>query len=282
MNTVFLNGQFVPYEEACISPEDRGFLFADGIYEVMRVYNGSLFRFEDHMARLRFGGTTLDLRIPYTDEAFRDFIHQLLAHHDLCEASVYLQVTRGASPRRHPFPEEYDPTVFMMVRSVSAPEQAIIEQGVDVITHPDNRGGLCYIKTLNLLANCIAMTKAEAQGAYEALLVRNGFVTEATARSAFCVIDNRIYTYPLANILPSITRKQVLAIARDAGSPVVEQALPVDTYINADEIFLGGTLCELVPVVRVDKKPVGSGVPGPVFQKVHSAFMQLIAEECGT
>ena len=276
---VFLNGEIIPLEEARISPQDRGFNFADGLYEVIRVYNGQPFCMKEHMDRLKYGGEQLDIEIPYTMEEFAEIVERLLKANDLREASVYLQVTRGAVPRSHPFPEDYEPTVFMRVGEASAPSHEQLEQGMTAITHSDIRGGLCYIKSLALLANCLAQTRAKREGAYEAILVRNGFVTEATARSAFCVIDGTLYTHPLANILPSITRMNVLRLAAENDWPVVQQAIPVGDFMDADEVFLGGTIAEVVPIVEIDGKMIGDGRPGPVFWRVHKAFQDLIKKD---
>ncbi len=276
MSTVFFNGEYVRSEEATVSPEDRGFNFADGVYEVVRVYRGVPFCLEDHLQRMRYGASELDFSIPLTDAEIREMVQELLKRNDLSEAMVYMQVTRGAARRAHPFPDDYAPTVYAVAREASAPSKEDLKRGMNAITHPDNRGGLCYIKTVNLLANCLAMTRAKRRGAYEALLVRDGFVTEATARSAFCVIDGTIYTYPLANILPSITRKNVIELAEENGWNLQERALPVDTFLAADEIFLAGTVAEIVPVVEVDGQTIGNGRPGPVFWRVYEAFQERI------
>ena len=280
LSTVFLNGEFMPHQEASISPEDRGFNFADGLYEVVRVYGGVPFCLQEHLERMAFGARELDFEIPYTDSELREIVMNLLERNGVEEAMVYLQVSRGLARRAHPFPGEIKPTVFGLVREAQAPSRAELEHGMTAITHPDNRGGLCYIKSTALLANCLAQTRAKRQGAYEAILVRNGFVTEATARSAFCVIDGVIYTHPLANILPSITRMNVLSLAKENDWPYVERALPVNRFLEADEIFLAGTIAEVVPVVEVDGQAVGDGKPGPVFWRVHSAFQKRINETC--
>lgn len=276
VSVVFLNGEYMKSDEATISPEDRGFNFADGVYEVVRVYGGVPFCLDDHLERMRYGASELDFEIPLSDDQLRRVVRELLEKNDLQEAMVYVQVSRGPVQRAHPFPADPTPTVYAVAREASAPTQQELERGMTAITHADNRGGLCYIKTVNLLANCLAMTRAKRRGAYEALLVRDGFVTEATARSAFCVIDGVIYTYPLANILPSITRKNVIELAEEHGWNLQERALPVDTFLAADEIFLAGTVAEVVPVVEVDGQSIGSGEPGPVFWRVHEAFRERI------
>ncbi len=280
MQKVFFNGEFMHYGEVNISPEDRGFNFADGLYEVIRVYNGRPFCMREHLDRLYSGAEELEISIPYSRTDFADITDRLLQSNDLQEAMIYMQVTRGAAPRSHPFPDSCEPTVFVFVRSVSPPAREKVDRGVSVITQPDNRWGLCHIKTIGLLPNCIARTKAERQGAFEALLVRDGFVTEATARTAFCVRDDVMYTHPLANILPSVTRLCVLRLAEENGWPVQEQALPVAQFLGADEIFIGGTVAEILPVVRADGREVGDGKPGPIFRSVYRAYQELIDHQC--
>ncbi len=280
MQEVFLNGEFVPYEDASISPEDRGFNFADGLYEVIRVYNGRTFCMREHLERLYSGAEELEMDIPYSYSDFVDISKQLLESNRLKEAMIYLQITRGVAPRSHPLPQQSEPTTFMFVRGASGPSEDIINNGVSVITQPDNRWGLCHIKTVGLLPNCIARTRAERQGAFEALFVRDGFVTEATARTAFCVRDGVMYTHPLANILPSITRLCILRLAEENDWPLREQAVPVQQFIGADEIFIGGTVTEIVPVVKVDGQNVGDGKPGPVYRQVYQAYQDLVDEHC--
>jgi len=278
---VFFNGEFMPYEEVSISPEDRGFNFADGLYEVIRVYNGRPFCTREHLDRLYSGAAELGIDITYSRADFSDISQRLLEANDLKEAMIYLQVTRGVAPRSHPFPEDCEPTTFIFVRGVSPPEPDKVESGVSVITHPDNRWGLCHLKTVGLLPNCIARTKAERQGAFEALFVRDGFITEATARTAFCVRDDVMYTHPLANILPSVTRLCVLHLAKDNGWPLQQRALPVQQFLGADEIFIGGTVAEILPVVEAEGQPIGDGKPGPVFKKVYHAYQKMIDDQCG-
>ncbi len=280
MSTVYLNGQFVRDTEASISPEDRGFLFADSLYEVIRIYGGRPFCARDHLDRLRFGARELGLDVPFGDEEFLDIVEELLSANELEEAALYLQVSRGTEPRQHRLPKQCTPTVYANVRPASRPAPDMAEDGVKVITHPDIRGGLCYVKTTALLFNCLAATRAKEADAFEALFVRQGFVTEGSMTSAFCVIDGTLYTHPLANILPGITRLNVLRLARRHGWEYEERALPVGRFIEADEAFITGTVSEIVPVVRVDDVTIGDGGIGPVTQRVQRAFEDLIREEC--
>ncbi|HEY8450619.1 MAG TPA: aminotransferase class IV, partial [Bacillota bacterium] len=210
--TVFLNGRFVPYEQAVIPVEDRAFLFADGVYEVIPCYGGRPFRLELHLERLRQSATALEIRLPYPLAEFERIVHELIRLNNLSDASVYLQVSRGVAPRNHLFPEGAQPTVVGIARPFTPPSDEELERGVRAITAPDNRWGICYIKTVGLLPNVLARQAAHRRGADEAILVRDGLVTEGTASNVFCVLDGIVYTHPLANILPGITRTTVLEI----------------------------------------------------------------------
>ncbi|MFP4201057.1 MAG: D-amino acid aminotransferase [Bacillota bacterium] len=282
MSTVYLNGQFLDDAKARISPEDRGFLFADALYEVIRVYGGQPFCAREHLDRLLFGAREIGLDVPFDEEEFSHIVARLLSANGLKEAAVYLQVSRGAEPRQHRLPSGCTPTVYFSVRPAERPKPEMAEGGVKVITHPDIRGGLCYVKTTALLFNCLAATRAKEAGAFEALFVRQGFVTEGSMTSAFCVIDGKLYTHPLANILPGITRLNVLRLAQRHGWEHEERALTVDSFLEADEVFITGTVSEIVPVIRVDDVTIGDGRVGPVTQRVQEAFEDLIAQECGS
>lgn len=279
MSTVYLNGDFVAEEEAFISPEDRGFNFADGLYEVMRIYRGVPFCFDEHMKRLYSGAEELEIPMPLSPGEMEGVLLKLLRINGMKEASVYLQVTRGTSRRFHPFPDECEPTVFMKVREITRRWDRM--QGRTAITHPDNRGGLCYLKTVGILANCIAQTRAKRQGADTAILVRNGFVTEGATASAFCVIDGVLYTHPLVNILPSVTRGNILRLAEETGVSLVEQAVPLQRFLGADEVIIGATVLEVAPVVEIDGRRIGDGEPGAVFRRLHEAFADLVDRKCG-
>ncbi len=284
MAVVYLNGKLVEDKEAVVTCEDRGFNFGDGLYEVIRVYNGTPFCVDKHMARLYSGAAELEIPVPVRADELIENIHRLLEKNQLTEASIYLQVTRGPVPRSHPFPACCQPTVFMKAKEISwrLRDKEKQTRTRTAITHSDIRGGLCHLKTVNILANCLAKTRARKRGADSALLVRQGFVTEAATASAFCVIDGVLYTHPLANILPGITRSNILQLAEVNGWPLREEALPEHTFCSADEVFLGATVLEVAPVVDIDGQPVGDGKPGPVFRRVDEALQGLIQRQCGS
>ena len=273
----YFNGKYVRKKSVKISPDDRGFLFGDGVYEVVRSYGGRIFALGEHVGRLRRG--LGDLRISGFDAGdFADIAERLLEENDLANADalVYTQVTRGAAPRRHAFPTTPTaPTVY----ATATPFQPKGDpaDGIRVITLPDNRWARCDIKTLNLLPNCLANQRAQEAGATEAILVRDGVALEATASSFLAVFDGEVRTAPATNyILPSITRAIALDLCRDAGIPLRETPVFLDELDLADELFLAGTTMELMPIVMLDGQPVGDGRPGPVHGRLYELFCERV------
>ncbi|HEX6989686.1 MAG TPA: D-amino acid aminotransferase, partial [Bacillota bacterium] len=275
--TVYLNGQYVPYSQALVPVEDRAFLFADGIYEVVRCYGGKPFHLDRHFERLRDSAAGLDLPVPLDEAGFARIVAALLERNRLREATVYLQVTRGAAPRQHQFPREATPTVVAIARPAQSPPEDQVRAGVSVITVPDTRWGLCYLKTVGLLPNVLARQQAQREGAFDAVFVRDGLVTEASSSNVFCAFDGVVHTHPLANILPGVTRAVVLEILADLGIPYREEAVPLQRFRGADEIFLTGTTLEVMGVVQVDGRRVGAGRTGPLTLRVWDAFRQRCA-----
>ena len=259
---VYLNGEFVPHSEAVVSVEDRGFNFADGIYEVVRVVGGRPFRVEDHLDRFEGGAHALEIGLSLSRDEVRAAIQSAIAANDVVEGTVYIQLTRGSAPRSHPFPKGVTPTLVMLARPVGARAEDDWEQGVAVLTVPDLRWGYCEVKTIGLLPNLLALQQAKTGECFEALLVREGIVTEGSHTSAFCVRDGTVFTHPIDNILPAITRKNLIAALGEKGIDVREVGVPLDEFRSADEVFITGTTVEVMPIVEIDGKGVGSGVPG--------------------
>lgn len=272
---VYFNGQYLPHNEVYISPDDRGFLFADGIYEVIRAYDGRLFRTDDHMARLTRSLHALRIDGPTPTEV-RAIAERLLAENDLAEATFYMQITRGAAPRHHHFPAEAPaPTVYAFAKPAANYDQKR-ENGVGVILVPDQRWARCDIKSTALLPNVLASQQAKEQGVEEAVFVRDGFVTEGSHTNVCAVFDGELYTYPLTNyILPGITRIVVLELCDQMGIPVHEVPIPVQELGQAEELLILGTSTEVMPVVDIDGRPVGAGVPGPITRRLQEAFYAL-------
>ena len=271
--TVFLNGAFLPKEEAHLSPDDRGFLFADGVYEVIRAYGGRFFAEEAHLRRLASGLRAL--RIEGVDPtALGSVARELLEQNGLsgADATVYIQVTRGAAPRVHAFPPEpTEPTVYAIAGRFQSKADPV--RGIAAITTPDVRWARCDIKSVALLPNCLAAQEAREAGAQEALFVRDGVALEGTHTALFGVLGGVVRTAPKSNyILSSITRQTVLDCCREAGIPHEESPILVNELKGADELFVAGTTFEVMPVVRLDGSPVGDGKPGPVTMRLVELF----------
>ena len=275
----YVNGVFMPLAEAVVPIEDRGFQFADGIYEVIATYNGKPYAAEAHYKRLE--RSLAALRIPFDIHAYglKEKVEEGLKRGHFADTLVYIQITRGVAPRDHPFPKgDVTPTVVMTFKAVKRPAKQLFEQGVDVISTPDLRWKRCDIKSISLLANILAKQEASAAGAYEALLLNDsGQVTEGSSTSAFCVRDGVLYTSPVGpHILSSITREILLDLASDLGIEVCQKALLLDQYVQADEVFLAGTTTEAMAVVRIDGKQISDGRPGSVCRRLRNAFLETL------
>jgi len=272
--TVYLNGDFVPKEEARLSPDDRGFLFADGVYEVIRIYDGTLFALRPHLDRL--ARSLRELRINGIDvQKLGDVARRLVQdnHLEQGDAIVYFQVTRGAAPRRHAFPEAGTPPTIYATAYPITPPTVHWEQGAKVILMPDIRWTRCDIKSIALTPNVLANQRAKENGAVEAVFVRDGAVTEGSHANFGAVFNGRLVTYPKSPyILPGITRDMVLGLCRERGIPVEEFPVFEKDLKHADELMLLGTTTEVMPVVQVDHWTVGDGTPGPVTRTLQYAF----------
>ncbi|HEY8378559.1 MAG: D-amino-acid transaminase [Gemmatimonadota bacterium] len=271
---VYLNGDFLPHTEARVSVDDRGFLFADGVYEVIRVYGGRPYLLQEHLDRMAGGIRALEIPFDGFDR-LRDVAFRLMEENGVDdEGNIYIQVTRGAAPRKHAFPPaDTPPTVYVSVKPARRHPDAYYEEGVDAITTPDTRWARCDIKSIALLPNVLANQKAHAAGAFEALFIRDGIVLEGSHSNVMAVVDGTLVTYPTCNyILAGITRDRILALAARLGVPIREGAIPVDRLHDVDELFLTGTTTEVMPVVRVDGRPVGSGKPGVVTRRLMEAY----------
>jgi len=274
MTTVYLNGEFIPKERATISVEDRGFIFGDGIYEVVRVIDGRIFEWGAHAARLARGLS--GIRIPLdasSIEALKGVCERLVSDNGLAdgEATVYMQVSRGAAPRTHHFPPPGTrPTVYASASRFVVPRDQR-EAGVRAITFPDFRWLRCDLKTVNLLGAVLARQAATEAGAYEAVLLRDGIVTEGAATNVFAVVDGVLRTHPLGNlVLPGITRQVLVELMKENGIALVEKPVTQSELLRATEVFLCGTTTDVNPVIALDAKPVGSGTPGPVTRRVQA------------
>lgn len=279
MSTVYLNGQYLPKEEAKISVDDRGFLLSDGVYEVTCFYEGVPFYQDRHLQRLERG---LDfMRIPFDARVMDEVSRQLIARNGLEGATtslVYLQITRGAAPRVHYFPKEpVEPTVYAFAKAWDRPSRERWDQGFSAQTVTDRRWGRVDIKTICLLPNVLAFQAALDAGADDAILVKDGVALEGAHQNFWAVVDGTVATHPVTQaILPGITRGVVLELARANGFKVEERPIQVEELAHADELFFTGTTGEVRPVVRVDGLPVGSGGVGPVTRALAQAFLKRV------
>lgn len=276
MTTVYLNGQFVPKGEARISVEDRGFIFGDGIYEVVRVIEGRIFAWDAHASRMADGLAGLRIDATGADSAtLRGVCERLVRENGLTsgEATVYLQVSRGAATRVHHFPPAGTPTTVYASAAAFKPNFAMRENGAKGITFADIRWARCDLKTVNLLGPVLARQAAAEAGAYEAIFHRDGMVTEGAATNAFMVIGGVLRTYPLSHyILPGITRAVLVELARELGIPLEERPVSLRELPHVDELFVCGTTTDVQPIVELDGKPVKDGRPGPVTARLREAL----------
>jgi D-alanine transaminase len=271
--TVYLNGQFLPLEEAKVSVLDRGFIYGDGVYELIPVYGRRPYRLRQHLARLQRSLDGIRLANPHADAEWEAIIAGLIERMAFADQGVYLQVTRGAAKRDHAFPAGVAPTVFMMSNPLALPSREQIERGVAVITAADERWLHCDLKTISLLGNVLARQLAVDAGATETVLFRNGYLTEASASNVLLVRDGVIVAPPKDNqILPGITYDVAFELAREGGLPIDVRPVPKDEALAADEMWLSSSTKEVLAVTSLDGRPFGGGKPGPVFRKVHALF----------
>lgn len=270
---VFLNGEFVPYERALIHVEDRGNVFADGIYEVIRFYRGRPFEIELHLDRLERSAAAIRLPLPMERSELEETIEEIVRQNELEDAIVYLQVSRGVAPRNHPFPQNARPTIFMTARPVPVRPPESYEKGEACITVEDRRWKMCDVKAIGLLPNTLARQQAVEAGVLEALFVRDGIVTEASSSNFFLVEGSKLRTHPAGPfILPGVTRQVVLQLAERLRIEVEEVPFTVTELRQADEAFLTSTTLEIMPVVQVDGRKIGTGEPGPITADLIDAF----------
>lgn len=274
MPNVYLNGDFLPLEQASVSVLDRGFLFGDGIYEVIPVYAGRLFRLSQHLLRMDHSLAAIGMDNPHDGDTWQAILERLVdtARADGLsdELTIYLQVTRGAGLNRdHAIPEGLSPTVFAMASPTRPPPIEQQQQGVRCITSDDIRWSRCDIKAITLLPAVLLRQQATVAGAQEALLLRDGQLTEGSVTSVFAIIDDTLVTPPKSHLLlPGVTRDLVLELAEQVGMVVDQRGIPAAELFQAQELWVTGSTKEVLAVVEVDGKPIGDGHPGPYFQQM--------------
>jgi len=275
MVKVIVNDKIMDRSEAAIDIEDRGYQFGDGVYEVIRVYDGVLFTGDEHLERFYSSAEKIKINVPFQKEELFDLMNQLIQENKVKDGSVYMQLTRGASPRNHVFPgNDTTPVLTAYTKEVARPVESL-ENGVAAMVADDIRWLRCDIKSLNLLPNLLAKQAATEQGCYEAILHRDGLITEGSSSNAYIVVDGKIKTHPATNlILNGITRQVLIRLCEQNNIPFIEEAFTLEDLRNADEIFVTSTTSEVMPVVKLDGKEVGNGKPGALTRKLQSLFVE--------
>lgn len=272
----YLNGEFLPLDQARVSVLDRGFIFGDGVYEVIPAYSRRPFRLPEHLKRLQRSLEAVRLPNPLPDAEWTRLIHELIARHPGEDQGIYLQVTRGVARRDHAFPKTAAPTVFMMSNPLVTPSREQVENGASAVTATDFRWLRCDIKVTSLLANCLMRQAAADAGADEVVMFRDGCLTEGSSSNVFAVKGGTLLAPPKNHlVLPGITYDVVLELAAAKQVPVDVRAITEGEVRGADELWLSSSSKEVLAISRLDGKPVGTGRPGPVFKTVHQAFQEF-------
>jgi len=271
---LYLNGKFVPPENACISVMDRGFLFGAGVYEVIPAYAGHPFRLQDHLKRLENSLRAIHMTPPLTHDEWHGILHRLLSQLPGQDQQIYLQITRGAYGKRlHNIPDQVIPTILAFTSALGERDPEIATRGVSAVTVEDIRWHHCDIKAITLLANILGQQEAHSQQADHAILIRNGKAMEGASANLFMVKDGLIITPPVSrDLLPGITRDLVLELAQDNGLPHAQAMIEAQDLDTADEIWLTSSTREVMPVTRLNSKPLADGKPGPIWQQINKLY----------
>jgi D-alanine transaminase len=279
--TVYLNDQFLPITEAKISVLDRGFIFGDGVYEVIPVYSRRAFRMGEHLRRLQHSLDCIQLANPHSDAEWTRLLEELIARNEPDDQYLYLHITRGVAKRDHAFPNPpVPPTVFVMSSPLTTPPAALLASGISAITAPDNRWLRCDIKAISLLPNVLLRQMAIDAGCAETLMIRdNEFMTEGAASNIFAVKNGTLLAPPKDNLmLPGITYDVVLELAAANGIPHEVRKVMKEEVFSADELLLTSSTKEVLAITQLDGKPVGSGKPGAMFAKLHGLYQTFKQE----
>jgi len=275
---IYLNGSFIPIEDARISVLDRGFIFGDGVYEVVPVYSRRLFRLTEHLRRLQDSLEGIRLKNPHSDVAWKGLLEQIIASNEGDDQYLYLHITRGVAPREHSFPEDVMPTVFIMSTPLLAPPKELLATGVSAITANDNRWLRCDIKATSLLPNVLLRQMAADEDAVETLLLREGFLTEGSASNIFVVRNEMLLAPPKSYLmLPGITYDVVLELAVAHDIPHEIREVSEYEIRTAQELLLTSSTKEIMPITRLDGKLVGSGKPGTIFTQLSQLYQNYKA-----
>ncbi len=274
--TAYVNGDFVPLADAKISVLDRGFLFADGVYEVTAVIDGKLVDNAAHLARLERSLGEIDMAHPVPMDQITALQLELARRNNLTEGGIYLQVTRGAAERDFAYPKDAKPSLVMFTQERKLVDDPRAETGVRVVTTPDLRWKRRDIKSVSMLAQVMAKQEAAKAGATEAIMVEDGYVTEGSSSTAWMVKDGKLITRQLSNsVLPGVTRLSVLALCDEQGLDVEERTYTVEEFYEADEIFITAATTLVMPVVKVDERILSNGAPGPIASRLRQLYIEM-------
>jgi len=275
-DVVFLNGEFLPLEEARVPVLDRGFIFGDGVYELVPVYSRVAFRLDEHLARLERSLGEAKIRNPYSRQRWREIIYQLVDAQPFEDQGVYFQVTRGVARRDHAFPRDVPPTVFMMANPLVNPPREQVEAGGAAVSAQDNRWLRCDIKSISLIGNVLLRQVSAQAGAAETILFRDGKLTEASASNVFIVKRGVIVSPPKSSlILPGITYDVVAELARANGVPLEFREIDEAEVRAADEIWVTSSSKEILAIVSLDGRRIGDGKPGPLFRRLYELYQEF-------
>src|SRR5688572_7639742 len=274
--TVYLNGEFMPLEDAKVPVLDRGFIFGDGVYEVIPVYSKRPFRLQEHLVRFRRSHDAIRLTYPMSDAEWTKLVDDLVARNTGEDQSIYIQVTRGVAKRDHAFPKDTKPTVFAMSNPLVTPAREAIDSGIHAVTAIDYRWLKCDVKSTSLLGNCLLRQAAADAGALEVVMFRDGFLTEGSSSNVFVVKNGVILATPKDHlVLPGITYDVVVELARAHGLPLEVRPIPEAEVRSADEIWVTSSTKEVLAVSTLDERAVGGGKPGPVFGRMHQLYQDF-------
>lgn len=278
MAKIWLNNQLIENEDASVSIVDRGFQFGDGIYEVIKVYNGAIFTAEEHVDRFYRCADELRIVLPFTKDKMHKMLYDLVEENELDTGHIYMQLTRGAAPRTHFFPGEDTVATFIAYTEIAGRPEKNLQQGVKTIFDADIRWLRCDIKSLNLLGAVLSKQKAHEQDCYEAILHRDGIITEGSSSNVYGIKDGIMYTHPINNlILSGITRYVLMQCCEEIGLQVIEEPMTCAQALEMDELLLTSTTSEVTPIIQVDAEVIGDGTPGQWTRKLQQAFEAKIS-----
>lgn len=273
---IYLNGKFMPIQEAFVPVLDRGFIFGDGVYEVIPAYSHKLFRLNEHLNRLQYSLDGIRLKNPHTNEEWQSLLEQIIDQNESEDQYIYLHITRGVAKRDHAFPIGVAPTIFIMSNPLLPPPAALLESGVSAITAVDNRWVRCDVKAISLLPNVLLRQLAVDAHAVETILIRDGFLTEGAASNIFVVKNNVLLAPPKSNLmLPGITYDVVLELADHHKIPHEVRQISEKELQNADEILLTSSTKEVLPITTLNEKSINNGKPGVMFNRLYAFYQEF-------